>query len=82
MSIGLLSATCLSFIGHILRGCWKTGDSLAVSHPFREVEDGNMADYHLLSEKTKQLHLDLIVEEVLDFLTLNLSPITLLSRTP
>jgi hypothetical protein len=33
-------------------GMEKTGGSIDVSHPFKEIEDGNMADYHLLSEET------------------------------
>jgi hypothetical protein len=39
-------------VDHNIGGMEKTGGSIVVSHPFKEVEDGNMADYHLLSEET------------------------------
>ncbi len=61
-------------------GMEKTGGSIDASHPFKEVEDGNMADYHLLSEATDEPYLTSYVEEAFGFLITNVSPLTRLSR--
>ena len=58
------------------------GGSLTASHPFKEVEDGNMADYHLLSEETGSPSFGSKLEETFGFLILKLSPLTLLSIRP
>jgi len=59
--------------GSHIAGMLKTGGSLAVSHPLKEVEDGNMADYHLLSEETGSPSFKPELEGAVGFLILNLS---------
>ena len=56
--------------------------ALAANHPFKEVEDGNMADYHLLLEETGSPSFSRKPEETFGFHTLKLSPLALLSRRP